>query len=753
MKKLIFIFIAISAYATQRSVINAFVNDNGISININFQSMDTNGAYDFNYTTLRGDTIRHITTDTTPYVIVTGQGYDSLTCARNSVSRKIYIDTIFRRNYPNDGNDSAVQYGSDSSVMTFALSEIVFQSETVDSIYLPNGLYISGTDTSAVLYGDHVSANSSAFTYANIKKCIRWSRPDREVVTGNFTVRLVGDHMFWKNWRPFPAVIFTAEDNHSNVFRDTVYGLSISAYEFSDSLKIQEYVCTIDVSSFTVGDSVTVNAKACPWTGDSIWTGDGVNSTKPTPLYAPQYYRYMAASAVHVARVNASTGNDGTGAVTTFDIYNPASPPNKYQTLYAAINGIRSAKSSSDISGFKIYMEAGDYTTYGGTITAGTYCSFGGLFSNFESDSVNLTGTSGSTTFPADSYLKFHGMNFTFSSGNLLYAENGVWVDSCFDRGGGGVLFNQNLCTYATRCKFYQDLDMPYSTGNNPLAICRGCRFAQATSTITPYCFIGNANYIITAPLTLRTEYDGMTAPKPLSCFIGFNYLCQSNSLMSILNDSSTTEGPSFVGNVMEITAVADMLSIAVGDNSELVRQVSFKCNTFHGYKTNLAFNNWGLTGVTDPQIVRDMWEFKNNIFEQVNVITDNDYHDQPPGNKRFFNWSVIFGLNTYGNAILSQTSTYAIDFAGVKVAEPKLTFAPGNFGWVGFVDDNSYAGSGGGFGDYHLSATSPLLSFTDCKLLPYDLDGKQRSAITAAGAYAGPNESIKKKCVIQRRY
>lgn len=733
---LIIILVAIGLFAATGDITTPRIDVRGYSITFNIEGIDSGGVFKFNWghdTIISNDdtTIARIPTDSTPFINVKTFGYDTTDGSRNFVTRKVYIDTVFRRNYPNNEMDSTVVYGAvDSILVTCALSEFVFVHDTVESLFIPKNIYYLSTDTQLQITASSV-LNSSNRTYSEVPCKANWNSPPRSVHDTDFVVRMHGVHRSAKLGMPFACVIFTAEDNNSNVFRDTVRHLSIEDTEFTDSIKIPEYICTVSVATFTKNDSITVNFKALPWWGDSLWTGDGVNATKPTPLYAPQMYLYAE---YYIAHVN-DTGTSG--AVVLKDSYDPDNPPARYPTIYEAINGIRAAVGAANIKGGVIYIEAGDYTLYGGTVTSGTFSSFNLTLSNFRSDSVNITGKVGSASMPADSYMKGHGLNFTQSTGNMLLLENAWWIDSCFDRGSGGIFLYVNPCNYATRCKFDQDLDLPFSTQNNPLAIGRGNEFRATGSVITPYCFIGSYTAHLTA-LTLKMEFNSMTNPKPTGSLVSYCRTTLSTSVTSTYADSSTTNGPAFINNIFEQTTNSgDLLAAAVGDNSLVVNAVEFYNNTFVGDKFNYAYNNVGLTDSTNLRY-RELWVLRNNILHLSHIVTDDDVHGGAAGNKRNGNWSVVFGLSCYANFIVSYTNTWTQDFPGAKSASPNITFT--NDGSVNdyilFVGDSSWAGSAAGYGDYHLQATSPAILFTDNQAFGFDMDGNVRESTGAVGAY-----------------
>ncbi len=728
MKTVLFILLLCAAgYAATGDILSVVVQENGNCVAVKMDAIDTGGVWRFN----KG--VNNTPTDSTPYLLVKTQGYNQ-TGARVWRTERIYIDTVYRKNYPNNGFDS-VSIDDGDTVWYMHLQNHVFVSDTIKGVSFYKRVYYLGADTQQA-YTAETATNNSTVAASVVKPIAKWTWPERSCYDTSFWVSMTGFHESADSGRMLEAVIFSATDNHSHTFLDTITTSVSGNHPYTvDSLKIEEFRCLINTATFTKGDSITVNFKAFPRRGDSLWTGDGVNTTKPTPLYAPQYYLFAE---YYCAIVDSINGNDGTGAVTAHDDFVLGAPYNTFLTAAGAINAIRTASGSADVGGSRIYFRAGGYTYFGGTITSGTRSSFWTELINYPGETVRFFGASGSNAFPVQGYIKAHGLTFTGSTGILFgFNEMSAWIDSCFDNRTGGSICYYNACNYFTNCKLNYIHNAPYAAYNDPAAIVRGCEFKHSSaSTYVPYCFIGNWNTHIDA-LSFKLDYAGITAPKPDGSIVGWNRICTNESLIEFYNDSSNSHGLLLINNVFEKTTVGGaLMTIASGNNSMDVRHVLEIGDTYVGERQNMYYNDVGLTDSTNLRMRRYCASY-NNIYVKRTIITDKDAHTGAAGNQRFGNWDPEWGTNQGSNIFISDPS-FISDGFGFNWLRPNITFS--NNGdmnaYIKFVDDNSYTGSADGFGDYHLAAGTPDSAFSIHWKCRFDLDGNERDENTAAGAY-----------------
>src|SRR3989339_841157 len=694
--------------------------------------VSTGGTYDFNLDT------NNVTTANTPYFTITSLGYDASGNA-TTISRTVYLMNALRKVYPdNASNDETSEIGY--VTVRASLSEWIYSSDTL-TFTAPTSFYTQGGTPSSAITSYAVTNGA---TQAYPKVVANWSWPGYSRITGStFNLSAIAFHRSAQQGQSVRAVKYTCTDQHSNSATATVTGATIDSTK-NDTVPVAEYIGTISTTSLPQGDTLTCNFQAYPWYGDSgsiLNTGDGTN-TMPTPLYAPQYY-VLDKTGAHgstIAVVDATLGNNDTGVAIDSASFDSGTPPASFQNIYAAANAIAAYNntnhSRNDVSGGVIYLKEGSHAWTGGTLSVGAAANNATWltvtkFPGTARANVLITSTSGDKLIGHK--VKFEDVKFTNGTGVILSGLDALWVDYSTIAPTAGVYgtFDSTTVNYITA----SNVSGSYSpTGNSSIALMRGnLSTASLVNSIQPaYTVLGNS---------LTNSGDGSisdaytTTPAVSNGIYAFN-LFYANADASILNKFyANTIGTAVIQNIFERSGVSStpLIQIAADDTTYESNNVLVWNNTFIGQRDNMAYADSGTSG----PIWRRDWSIKNNIFDDLNVVTDTDAHGGTPSADRYGNHSVVFGTGLSGNLITERVGAGYIpqflgmsSISGVKVTNP---IDPN------YVDDASYLGTGLGNGDYHLTMLSPTVDLVPSgeTLLPYDIAGVPRSnTSSSSGAY-----------------
>jgi len=717
---LLILLLAVSGWSATGDIVSVSIDTSGWFAHIAIEGLDTNGTYNL------GDSIDLKPNYAKMQFTVSSEGYNA-SLVRSKHSRIVYGTKSLRNVYPYEADYADTLIGG-NVVCKIALSSAIFERDSFITVNIGSGFYTQGIESNNSASDLSVTNNSNA----EYPKVIgNWSYPGQSVVTGNFTVRGCFAHYSAEQGKMIQGVKFTATDEHSNTFTSSVLNPIFS----NDS--IIEFFDTIDVSGFTVGDKITVNWTAYPIWGDSLYTGDGVN-TWPTPKYCPQYYKYIADR--YCAVVDPSQADNTTGQTALHSTFNPASPPPAFKDMFAAINAIRVAMGTADISGGIVYLRNGNHTIYGDSMTAGTVANYWLELRSFPNESPVINAKTSGANLPVNSYVKAQGIEFQLASGSVFNSETGIWIDSCIDNNTSGILLETINVTYLTNSVINGGQNLPYSNLNAPVALIRGCEL-NFSYRIVPYMVIGCRASTHTDAPTFVSFYTGMTATQSDNVFIGFNKIARNERILELAQINAIGHGIALVQNIFEKTTTVNNLGLLAGDKSisPYVYNVLLFHNTIMGERLNHAYNDHNLNGLSP--LPRLYWSLKNNIFGRTAIVKDDDTHNGDPDGVRTGGWSVVYGNGTSGNVTIGIMSGFKNEFFGFKskFGDLDTSFSANSTvqqNYIKFVADKSYTGTGTGNGDYHLTEGSEAIGNAYDWVLPYDLDGNQRYSGGAAGAY-----------------
>jgi hypothetical protein len=665
---------------------------------------------------------------------VTSQGYDS-TGTLGTRIRTLYGTNAKRKAYPYEMLEDETGSAPDSVVVRVALSDYIFDDDSSITVTIGAGFYTQGGTPSAAATGFTVT-NRSAQPYQKV--IANWSWPGFSRVTStSLTVRAVAFHRSAANGKPVESVKFTATDKHSHTATAWAYRATCDTTR-GDAVPMVEYVGTFDLSSMTENDSLVVNFVAYPRIGDEraiLNTSDGVN-TSPSPLYCPQIYIFDADKSLGVvAVVDSATGSDDTGATVAEASYDPGSPPNKYLTIDGAV----------DDGANIIYLSTGSYAWSGGTNAAtSTYWKEIRRLPGTNRNSVRINSQSGDKDI--GQYAKFFGVYIIASGVSWFTGTNQTWHDSCRVDDSCTVMCYNTGTNCFTRCDIDRFTMMRTYAYTTSFPIVRGNTMPATTGneSINYRTFIGNHINDTRASGTyiFRDHAATGTPPAFSGCIVAFNKVRTDVArLLTFGEYASELHGYAIVQNLFEKTATGQSVMQGAADasltNTSPFNNVLVWNNTAVGQRWNLAYNDYALND-TIPPAWRLEWSMKNNIMDDINIVTDKDGHSGTPDNDRIGNHSIIHGAGSSGNLELARIGApddyqpkffglYSYPFGNAEnPIDPK------------FLDDQSTMGEGGGNGDYRLAVDSPAQGLAGEVLLPYDIQGHPRSltAVGDAGAY-----------------
>jgi hypothetical protein len=289
-----------------------------------------------------------LTPDATPKAVLTvsSPGYDTAgaatTIARNPVLTRSQLQA-----YPNQANATEVAVGSDVKV-TMPMSDYVYSGDTVTQVaFLANAYGACNTKTLT-------SGITNSSTAAYPKVIADWAIPPKQLFSGDIDIEVVAFQQFGQSQLPVAAVIITGTPTTgSAVAKTCTYGKSTKA----DALPV--YKATFNASTDFAANgngNVTFTFTAYPWVGNSTATRDTSAASFPSITALAPLVMRTGTVTVQYAYV-ATTGNDGTGVVSTTAATASATP---YLTLNAAMSGLF-ATNSGEMSGCILRVKAGTF--------------------------------------------------------------------------------------------------------------------------------------------------------------------------------------------------------------------------------------------------------------------------------------------------------------------------------------------------------------------------------------------------------
>lgn len=654
-------------------------------------------------------------------------------------------------------------------VTLVALSDYIYnddntgagKSGTAPTVTIP-AAFITNTggasQTSNALTAAAVTQNSAA-PYSAIPVQAAWAWPPYQKYDATSKLRVAAYHRDGREGKPVAAVKFTVTDTSAHTYTETVTVPTIDA-SMGDAEPVLEYVTTGDITTgLTQGETLTATFVAYPWVGDAsaICDATAIGGTIPLLGTITGVNDKAGTYGVTCALVDDVAGSDA-GALTVYDAatFNPATAY-KFLTIAKAARAIRdynnTNRSRDRVDAGIIYCNAGTYVWMGATIsggygtTASTWVTVKPAAGVARADVV-IDATSGNTDM--GDRVKLENITLTSATSNTFSGCLAMWLDNCTINSTGTALWNDNLQNvWLTRCTIPncdQGLISPQNAVTQAFPLVRGCDLTSFDKTIHCYTVIGNksAGNSTSSVFFKDNLTNTMSLAPPTNVIFAHNRMKGwANTTGTMVNFCATskiaTRGYAVVNNLLEAYGSGSTATIMDIGSSEGVTTDSpadnVICwhNTLVGVRNNDAYNSSGSTIK-----YRRYWSFKNNLFYDWNIKTD-DFASDPNG-ARVGNWPVLYGVGFSGNVMADDSNGFDCEWDGLAGINPRwgpTSTADVYFRYVNYLAANEgTAGTGGG--DYRLKTTASAYRMARDYLIPYGLGGKPRSANgDSAGAYS----------------
>lgn len=739
------------SHAVEGDILSVVVNADGWSLTVTIDEFTTGATYDYGFGT------NNAPTASTPFIIVTSEGYDA-TGALGTIERTVYLTETVRKPFNITTNPLPSNIPDETVVATTDITVKVSLSESIYADDQDGGAGTSGTDPVITIpagwatdTGD-ASATSNAYTAQAITTVSstldypmgfgKWDNVagtmDADRVTGDFVMAMMPVAGFGVACVKLDADGVTSSHNPGTA---TVTTASTAAYATSGNFRYF-YKTTIPLTGFTQAERIALRFRVFPKVGDADSVYDTNNFVDPDieatcrnkSIITCDKDDSMTLYAIVATAGDSPAGNDGTGVVSATLSTAEANP---YLTWSAArFDGAN-----------LIYYRAGTYGLVGSnpalivntewlramphpetskanvTLKIDTNNNYNCTYSSWEDVTIETDGTTGYGLDGQNSRRnRFRGVTFSDVGGKpakgLHYRSYATYVHNC----DGDLATNQWGMSDANIKGSYSLEGCNFGTiGVNAGSVTAlnsavGCNFTFGwyihfdTRNILP----DTDGFIIAYNIWLDAPFGGI--PPGHAPLRGVKY--------------AQVIGNAVINNVVEITESpddtfqwGDALNVAQAWNNVIVQH-----NTFIGERWNGPYNNTGST----PGIVTSNFQ-KANIYTTWNLKCDTTSVED---GARIGVWSAMYGSLHKFNVSREQngpTDTLRNEFIGLSSIEP----ATG----VTFVDDASADGDATGNGDYHLTTGSDGIGLLDEILVPFDIEGTARfidSATNggAAGAY-----------------
>lgn len=584
--------------------------------------------------------------------------------------------------------------------------------------------------SSFVYSGDTVAGvtNQSARPYP--MPIAMWLNHDRGRATGrSYTARLAVAHAHARSGRPVAAVKFTASDGTTTV-ETVVSAMSVLSYPVS-GLSVPHFAGTLDLSALADDALVTVDAVIYPWVGEAFTVSTDAD-LYPSPNLTVLKVLNDVAYGTGYAYVDPVGGNDGTGAVSEVPATAAASP---FATVAAAASAIQAYNAATfgrtNASGGVIRLAEGTHTHSSfSSVAVGDIPLLIEAVGSRAATIYQDAGASTSNSLP--DLLKIRGVTLRRSAAsNVVFLDNGagdaanmlILEDCTFDLAGSS--------TYAAWL---------YRLGRVFLIGCDGDRIKQTASFGTAAKMVvalgstgecvGAITYAAAGCVDLNTTGytdSSKTGNRPAMTggFLGFSHLGTGSTSSSIVGMGLPIgpRGLAMVGNVIEHhgSTTPAAVSILADNNTEPAENVVLVSNTVVGSRTNLLYQDSGVSAVAKSGA------FRFNVDRVRNVKTDVFAAD----GALVGNWPHAFHVGDRANATLRGSSSGSGYGAGAWLGEAAaLGSADGSEALPldpGWADDRSNDGTGVGGGDYTPGAAHGL-PLIPADLAPHAFDQKGRA-------------------------
>lgn len=609
-------------------------------------------------------------------------------------------------------------------------------------------------DTSRVALSDYVYATdtiiggaSNAAAEVSPKPVANWALPDHRVVGDSLRLELVAAHRNARSRSQVACVEFRATDGVTTVTQ-IVSAPSVLG-RAGDLNAVVGYACDLDITPLSAGP-VTANARVFPWIGGAASV---LNSADQSAVreFRPQIFLKNVTRAANpiFVYVNATTGNDTTGAVSTTAATAEAAP---CATMAGAVN--RAVAVNGSLDGVEIRFMAGTHVLSTTAITA------------------TRAQTTGECTFTRDPNATRAGvvLQFGTTAMRVRFGAAGGWLrirGVTLDRTGTSTFSGeassrlrvivedfvfannaQNATVFANSDVAWLGGSFAGLTGNSILGpasagdhlLMRGVSGDLNGGTLQLWNIMG-CNFERPGSVTAGTKSAS-------GAILAFSKIKGPTGTIGIgLAQTSDVNGCAILQNLFEWTSAAagHFLAISNDGTSGNSSHIVVHHNTFAGFWTHGRANLIYDEGPTAR--ANKLHSFVGNIHVGINTKGDVFRGIAEAGadaSSRLGNWAYLYGVGCRGefsqfvDANSGGLGTYfAQDYPGLDAGIGTSATIRNDPLFADYKATTSGPTAGAGGGDYSLQAGSPAIGRVRAPVLAFDLAGTARSAAaSAAGAY-----------------
>lgn len=665
------------------------------------------------------------TPDTSPQTeTASRQGFDATGAATTYTETRTFIRRK-RQLHPNQASDTAT---------TVAMDNYVYSTDTISGV-----------------------TNSSAWT--SPKPRGTWEMPDCQLVGNSIYVELRAFHRNGRSNRHVACIIVRATDG-TNTVTTTISATSISP-KTGDKVPMEVFAGTLDITSLNAG-LITVNAKVYPWIGGAASVTDSADQTARRE-FSPRYFlknvsRFTSPPLAYVA----STGNDGTGVVSTTAATAKATP---FLTVQGAINGLVAASGVTGgvVDGCRIRIV--DSVSIGASATVARGQNVAAVI--VERDPTVSKATANLSVLSAAwrARLGVGTLTAPITEGSILFRDLTITR-------AGNLGFTGEA---GTQLQVMFDDDVAFNGGGNTgtmLVNAHSSIFGMTAINATGSIFGAAANYEIRVTRGLSVDINGgaielwqmggcvITRPTTMANRDPTKgFVCERNAFLnpnasaatvsiSTVNAGETMDRPVMLNNLLEVThTTLSTPAMRIGTDTPVhghTYAAMIGHNTVTGYYSAGRHNNFY---DNTPGEVRnhDLAWFKGELGVQFNFKGDVFTADAT----HIGNLALVHGVGCQGNISQYQTNSSVFSSEqqmygglGSKINFTSATtpqFANSSI-WTSYQGTTGSGGTavaGAGGGDYTLAVGSPAKGIVTAPVRAFDLAGAAVGSTDSAGAYA----------------
>lgn len=654
--------------------------------------------------------------DVTPeYFTVSRQGFDA-TGAAVTVSEDMINTQRIRQPYPNQASLTTNQV---------SISDYIYSTDTIAGV-----------------------TNNSA--EVSPKPVANWARPDDHMVVGNSVhLEVVAFHRNARAREEIACVEFSATDGTTTVSQKV--GTSTILGHAGDQFPVIGYACDLDISTLANPATVTCNAKVYPWIGGAASVLDSAASAVLREFSPRVYLRNttLAAAPVYVY-VNATTGNDTTGVVSTTAALAEAAP---CLTVAGAINRAHTVNAAQD--GVIIRLMVGTHVFSTTAIIATRTQATGELTITRDPNATraNAILSCGGATVrarlgAAGGWLRIKDVSVLRAGTSQFSGEATsqlllVFENVNFDNGAfNAAIVGGNADMICLGVTFTNPAASILSAGTREIRMIRGC-IAAPTSSVEGWLVLGCHITNMAGALSFGARsgdgsilgFSRFTGISSTTGVVGLGAtanIAQAATVQNIFEYTSATSGP----------AVRVSADATTGNNTHVI----IHNNTHVGFFNNGRDNTFYDEGPT--RRFSKLMSVRGNIVVAINTKGDvfrGTVEAGADASSAIGNWPYKYGVGCEAN--FSQFADALVSTFPAPSGAQDYPGLAANIGTSASVRNDplftTYAGTtsgptaGAGGGNYALQSGSPCKAKVKRPVLRFDMAGATRSATLATiGAY-----------------